>query len=72
MMGARRRKINQQAAAGLDTSGDYFDTDRIVNAPAERDRAWYYLVVSLVISLVVSASLTVWAILYVVHRALKL
>ena len=40
-MGARRRKVNQQAAAGLDTPSDYLDTDRIVKTPAKRDLTWF-------------------------------
>ena len=66
-MGARRRKINQQAAAGLDTPADYFDSDRITKTPAKRDRTWYHLAVALVLA----AALAIWGVLYVVHKALK-
>ncbi len=66
-MGARRRKVNQQAAAGLDNQADYFDTDRIAKTPAKRDRTWY----SLATALLLAAALTVWGALYVVHRALR-
>lgn len=66
-MGARRRKVNQQAAAGLDTQTDYFDSDRIAKTPAKRDRTWY----SLATALLLAVALTVWGALYVVHKALK-
>ncbi len=66
-MGARRRKVNQQAAAGLDNQADYFDTDRTAKTPAKRDRTWY----SLATALLLAAALTVWGALYVVHKALK-
>ena len=66
-MGARRRKVNQQAAAGLDTPSDYLDTDRIVKTPAKRDLTWF----TLAGTLVTAAALTLWGILYVVHKALK-
>ena len=66
-MGARRRKVNQQAAAGLDTSTDYFDSDRVVKTPAKRARTWYHLAGLLLLA----AALAVGAVLYVVHTALK-
>ena len=66
-MGARRRKVNQQAAAGLDTSPDYFDTDRVVKTPAKRDRTWYHLAGLLLLA----AALAIGGVLYVVHTALK-
>ena len=66
-MGARRRKINQQAAAGLDSPADYLDTDRIVTTPAKRDLTWF----TLATTLLAAAVLTLSGILYVVHKALK-
>ena len=66
-MGARRRRVNQQAAAGLDSQADYFDSYRIKNTPAKRDRTWYHLA----IALVAAAALTVGGVLYVIHKALK-
>lgn len=66
-MGARRRKINQQAAAGLVDQADYFDSDRIVKTPAKRDRTWYHLAIALLLAAVV----TVGGTLYVIHKALR-
>ena len=65
-MGARRRKINQQAAAGFDTTADYLDTEEIVKAPAKPDAAWYSA-----LGLVVLTVLGIWAILYVFHKSLS-
>ena len=65
-MGARRRKINQQAAAGLDTSADYLDTEAIVKTPAKPDAAWYSA-----LGLVVLTVLGIWAILYVFQKSLS-
>lgn len=66
-MGARRRNINQQAAAGLDTQADYFDSDSIVKTPAKRDRTWHHLAIGLLLA----AAVTIWGVLYVVHKALR-
>ena len=66
-MGARRRRVNQQAAAGLDNQADYFDSDRIAKTPAKRDRTWYQLASALILATVV----TVGGVLYVIHKALK-
>ena len=66
-MGAHRRRINKQAAAGLDNQADYFDSDRIVNTPAKPDRTWYHLAIALLLA----AALTAWGVLYAVHKALK-
>lgn len=66
-MGARRRRVNQQAAAGLVDQADYFDSDRIVKIPAKKDRTWYQLAVALLLAAVI----IVWGTLYVIHKALK-
>lgn len=66
-MGARRRRVNQQAAAGLLDHTDYFDSDRIVKTPAKRDRTWYHLAAALLLAAIVTLGGT----LYVIHKALK-
>ena len=64
-MGARRRKINQQAAAGLDTSADYLTSEEPIKTPATPDAAWYSG-----LGLVVLTVLGIWAILYVFYKSL--
>lgn len=65
-MGARRRKLNQQAAAGLDSPADYLSTEDIVTTPAKPDSAWYSA-----LGLVVFSILAIWAILYVFYKSLS-
>lgn len=67
-MGARRRKLNQQAAAGFDAPADYLDTDteQAIKTAAKPDSAWYSA-----LGLVVLSILGIWAILYVFYKSLS-
>ena len=65
-MGARRRKVNQQASAGLDTTADYLDIGKIKEQPATSDATWYSAV-----GFIALAVLAIWSLLYVFHKSLK-
>ena len=65
-MGARRRKVNQQASAGLDKNIDYFDTEKNRELPTDSDATWYSAA-----GFISLAVLAIWSLLYVFHKSLK-